>query len=113
MMRNRIVNLAGSLLVGLMAILVCAPKLQAQGDAEANYKTKCAGCHGPDGVGATPAGKALKVSDFHSPEMAKETDAQLTETVTNGKEKMPKYGDKLKPAEIKDLVAYVRGLAKK
>jgi mono/diheme cytochrome c family protein len=74
---------------------------------------KCAACHGPDGAGATPAGKALKISDFHSPDMAKETDAQLTDIITNGKNKMPKYGDKLKPAEITELVAYVRALGKK
>jgi mono/diheme cytochrome c family protein len=55
----------------------------------------------------------MKVRDFHSPEVQKETDADLTGIITNGKDKMPKYADKLKDAEIKDLVAYVRALGKK
>lgn len=112
-MRNLMAKAGGTALLGLAVILFCAAPMRAQGDAENNYKTKCVACHGPDGTGATPAGKALKVSDFHSPEMAKETDAELTTIITNGKDKMPKYGDKLKEKEIKDLVAYVRTLSKK
>lgn len=97
----------------LSLALLFLPALSAMADAEATYKAKCAGCHGPDGVGATAAGKAMKVRDFHAPEVQKETDVELTDIIANGKNKMPKYGDKLKDAEVKDLVAYVRGLGKK
>jgi len=94
-------------------LLLCVPAARAQGSAEASYKAKCAGCHGPDGTGSTAAGKAMKVRDFHAPEVQKETDAELTDIISNGKNKMPKYSDKMKDTEIKDLVAYVRGLGKK
>jgi mono/diheme cytochrome c family protein len=97
----------------LLLALLLFPVASALADAEATYKAKCAGCHGPDGVGATAAGKAMKVRDFHAPEVQKETDAELTDVIANGKNKMPKYADKLKDSEIKDLVAYVRGLGKK
>jgi mono/diheme cytochrome c family protein len=97
----------------LLLVLFFLPAVSALADAEATYKAKCAGCHGPDGVGSTAAGKAMKVRDFHAPEVQKETDAELTDIIANGKNKMPKYADKLKDAEIKDLVAYVRGLGKK
>ena len=97
------------LLLGLLFL----PAVSALADAEATYKAKCAGCHGPDGAGSTPAGKAMKVRDFHAPEVQKETDAELTDIITNGKNKMPKYGDKLKDSEIKDLAGYVRMLGKK
>jgi len=90
---------------GLMA--VCTSAAQAQ-DAAATYKAKCAMCHGADGKG----GK-MGTRDFASPEVAKETDADLTTIITKGKGKMPPYGEKLKDTEIKDLVAYVRSLAKK
>jgi mono/diheme cytochrome c family protein len=93
--------------------LALVPAVRAQGTAEATFKAKCAGCHGPDGAGSTPAGKAMKVRDFHSPEVQKETDAELTDVITNGRNKMPKYADKLKDTEIKDLAAYCRGLGKK
>lgn len=76
-------------------------------DAASTYKAKCAMCHGPDGKG----GK-MGTRDFASPEVKAESDAQLTEIVTKGKAKMPAYGEKLKDTEIKDLVGYIRGLAK-
>jgi mono/diheme cytochrome c family protein len=68
-------------------------------------------CHGPDGKG-TPAGQKMGAHDFASPEVKAETDAQLTEIITKGKGKMPAYGTKLKDTEIKDLIGYVRSLAK-
>ena len=100
------------LLLALALTFVAGASLRAD-DAATTYKAKCAGCHGPDGVGSTAAGKAMKVRDFHAPEVQKETDAEYTDIIANGKNKMPKYADKLKDAEIKDLVAYVRALGKK
>jgi len=69
-------------------------------------------CHGPDGKGSA-MGQKLGVHDFTSADVQKETDAQLTDIITKGKGKMPGYDGKLKDTEIKDLVAYIRGLAKK
>jgi mono/diheme cytochrome c family protein len=90
---------------GLLAL--CSSPAVAQ-DAAATYKAKCAMCHGPDGKG----GK-MGTKDFASPEVKSQSDAQLTETITKGKPpKMPAYGEKLKDTEIKDLVTYIRGLAK-
>jgi cytochrome c553 len=97
----------------LLFAFLFLPAIGAKADAEATYKAKCAGCHGADGVGSTAAGKAMKVRDFHSPEVQKETDAELTDIIANGKNKMPKFSDKLKDTEIKELVGYVRGLGKK
>jgi cytochrome c6 len=74
------------------------------------YKQKCAGCHGPDGKAATPAGKAMKVPSFA--ESKGKSDAELAEIIEKGKGKMPKYGASMKPDEIKEMVAYVRSLAK-
>lgn len=100
-------------LLPFAVVLLFLAARSAFADGEANYKAKCAGCHGADGAGSTAAGKALKVRDFHDPEVQKETDAELTDIITSGKNKMPKYGDKLKDTEIKELVAYVRTLGKK
>lgn len=96
-------------LVTLLAcglIAVCAAPAVAQ-DAAATYKSKCAMCHGPEGKG----GK-MGTRDFASPEVKAQTDAQLTDIILKGKGKMPAYAAKLKDTEIKDLVAYVRSLAK-
>ncbi len=87
-------------------IAVCSSSAVAQ-DAAATFKAKCAMCHGPDGKG----GK-MGTRDFASADVKKETDAQLTEIITKGKGKMPAYDGKLKDTEIKDLVTYIRSLAK-
>jgi len=112
-MKVKITNTGARWLFALALALAFVPAVCAQGTAEATYKAKCAGCHGADGAGSTPAGKAMKIRDFHSAEVQKETDAELTDIITNGKNKMPKYADKLKDTEIKDLVAYCRSLGKK
>jgi mono/diheme cytochrome c family protein len=95
------------------AICLLATAASAQGGGEKVYKAKCAGCHGVDGAGATPAGKATKARDFCSDEVKKETDDEWTAIIVKGKNKMPSYDKKLADAEIKDLVAYIRGLCKK
>ena len=101
-----------SLRMGLLAMLACglfavgSTQAVAQ-DAAATYKAKCAMCHGADGKG----GK-MGTRDFASAEVKAETDAQLTDIITKGKGKMPAYSGKLKDTEIKDLVAYIRTLAK-
>ena len=98
-------SLVTLLVVGFVALSNSPAAAQ---DAAATYKAKCAMCHGPDGKG----GK-MGTRDFASPEVKAETDAQLTEIITKGKPpKMPAYEGKLKDTEIKDLVAYIRGLAK-
>jgi mono/diheme cytochrome c family protein len=112
-MLKMIAKSVGGFILFIALPLLYMPAARAQGTAEATYKAKCAGCHGPDGAGATAAGKAMKVRDFHDPDVQKETDAQLIDIIANGKNKMPKYSDKLKDTEIKDLATYVHGLGKK
>jgi mono/diheme cytochrome c family protein len=55
----------------------------------------------------------MGVHDFASPEVQKQTDAQLTDVISKGKNKMPGYEKSLKPEQVKDLVAFIRELAKK
>ncbi len=82
-------------------------------DSASTFKAKCAMCHGADGTGNSPTGKAMKVRDLSSPDVQSQTDAQLTEIVTNGKNKMPAYKGKLTDDQIKGLIVYIRELAKK
>jgi mono/diheme cytochrome c family protein len=74
------------------------------------FKSKCAGCHGADGTGSA-MGKKMGAHDFTTADVQGMSDAQLTDVITNGKNKMPKYAS-LKPEDIKGLVAYIRTLKK-
>jgi mono/diheme cytochrome c family protein len=94
------------------ALLAIGMPANAAPDGAALYKAKCAMCHGPDGTGQTPTGKAMKVRDFTSADVQKQTDAELTKIVTDGKGKMPVYKGKLTDEEIKALVAFIRTFKK-
>lgn len=101
------VNLRHAAILGLAAVLV-TPAF-AQDNGADTYKTKCQMCHGADGMGMTPAGKALKVPSFKS---IKASDADLIAAVKNGKNKMPAYAAKLTDAQIKSVVGYIGTLQK-
>jgi mono/diheme cytochrome c family protein len=95
-----------------LAILIVPCPLQAQNDASKVFKASCTLCHSEDGSGNSPTGKALKAKDLRSAEVQGKTDAELTETITKGRGKMPAFGTKLSTDKIKSLVAYIRQLPK-
>ena len=80
-------------------------------DDAATFKAKCAMCHGADGKG-TAIGQKMGAHDFTSADVQKMSDAELTEVISKGKNKMPAYAGKLQESDIKGLVAYVRQLSK-
>lgn len=96
----------------LAAVGMLSTPARSDDKAAATYKQKCASCHGPDGKGQTPAGKAMKVRSFADPDTQKMSDEELAEVIEKGKGKMPKYGASMKPDEIKAMVAYIRTLGK-
>lgn len=106
---KKVLGKSGSALLLLAAAALFAVPVHAQSGA-ATFKAKCAPCHGPSGKGDTSMGKMLKVKDLSSPEVQKQSDAQLTVIIENGKSPMPGYKDKLSSAEIKGLVSYIRSL---
>lgn len=93
--------------VFLLAASVAAPAFAQSGGADI-YKTKCAMCHGADGLGTTPAGKMMKAVSFKDPAVVKASDSELIAAVTHGKNKMPAYQGKLTGEQIKSVVSYLR-----
>jgi cytochrome c6 len=77
-------------------------------DGGADFKAKCAMCHGADGAGKTSMG----TTDLGAAATQSKSDADLTGIITNGKGKMPKYDGKLTAGQITDLVKYIRTLKK-
>ncbi|MGA3069422.1 MAG: cytochrome c [Terracidiphilus sp.] len=99
------------LAVFCIAASIATPAFAQSAGAD-TYKAKCAMCHGADGLGATPAGKAMKAASFKDPAIVKAPDAQLIAIVKSGKNKMPAYAGKLTDDQIKAAVAYIRTLEK-
>lgn len=98
----------------LGAPLLVAAALLAAPVAE-NWENHCAKCHGADGKGQTKAGRKLKVKDYTDPKVQAEMkDEDIIKITTEGafdkagKERMKAYKDEMSPAEIKEMVGYVR-----
>jgi cytochrome c6 len=98
--------------LALCLIGLSAP-LWAQGEGATLFKSKCAGCHSPDGSGSGPAGKAMHLRPLGSEDVQKQSDAELTAIITNGKSGMPSFKEKLSADQIKQVVGFIRELGKK
>ena len=91
----------------------------AGGDAakgKAIFQSKCVSCHGPEGKGDGPIGKALKppAGDFTSAASKKKSPEELQKTIENGvpKTSMVAWSKQLNATEIQDVLAYVLTLRK-
>ena len=102
-----------STLFGLTLMVGLSFAAQAQNGGEATYKAKCAMCHGAEGKGDSPMGKKLNLRDLGSPEVQKQTDAELTTIISKGKGKMPPFEGKLTAEQIGQVLAHIRELGKK
>jgi mono/diheme cytochrome c family protein len=99
----------------LLALTICAVSAHAQEDKKTarTWKAKCASCHGAEGKGDTEQGQKAKIADFSKPDWQKaKSDADIKKAIENGSKKegveMDGYKDKLEPAQIDSLVAYIR-----
>ena len=83
-------------------------------DGAALFGSKCILCHGKDGAGL-PNWKSKGQPDLTSAEWQRShTDAQIAETIKNGKGKsMPAFKAKLSDDDVNAVVAHIRSLAKK
>jgi mono/diheme cytochrome c family protein len=94
-------------LLTLATLMSCAAATAQSG--EALYKSKCQSCHGANGTPNPSLAKLLGVKPISDPDIQKLTPEQMASTVKNGKNKMkPVTG--LTDAQIKEIVAYYRGL---
>ena len=77
----------------------------AAGSAAEVYSANCARCHGAalEGGFGPALGAGSRSDDLD--------DAELTGIITDGRNSMPSWGDKLQPEQITDLVTFVREAA--
>src|ERR1700747_1421049 len=100
-------NSLGKLIICLALFFGFVSGAGAQSEGEKIYKARCMGCHAADGSADTKAGRNTGAHDFRLPDLEKETDSSLIEIITKGKKKMPKFEEKLKGKEIKEVLEYV------
>lgn len=82
-------------------------------DTANNFKLRCSSCHGVNGAGDSSLGRTLKAADLLSPEVQKQSDAQLAQVISDGRKNMPSFSNSLTQDQIRALVAYIRKLGAK
>lgn len=96
--------------VTLLAVATAAAAgfARAADDGKSLYETKCALCHGKNGV-AKPAGKGSR--NFNDPDFqaASPIDA-IVKVTTDGKGKMPAYRSTLTPDQMRTIAAHIKSL---
>ncbi|MGA2351271.1 MAG: cytochrome c [Terracidiphilus sp.] len=98
-----------SLLALVVVVSLAGAVCFAQSGGEATYKAKCQSCHGTAGVPSPGMAKMMGVKPVSDPAIKALTAAQEFDSVKNGKGKMKPIAG-LTDAQIKDVVAYYRGL---
>jgi mono/diheme cytochrome c family protein len=76
---------------------------------EATYKAKCAACHGATGTPSAGMAKMMGIKAASDPDIKKLSEAQMVAVVKAGKGKMKPIAG-LTDAQVKDVVAFYRGL---
>jgi cytochrome c6 len=111
--RMRKVPIYSTLVILILLSSLFIAQSYAADTAAAVFTSKCAMCHGADGQGKTPMGTKLNINSLASPEVQKQSAAELSQTIAKGKNKMPAYDGKLTKDEIAQVAAHIKGLAKK
>ncbi|MEI8290365.1 MAG: cytochrome c [Verrucomicrobiota bacterium] len=102
----------------LVTMLGLATALSAKAaDAKENWESLCAKCHGVEGKGDTKMGQKLGCKDLSDAKVQADLkDDAAAKAIKEGLKKdektLMKPFDTLSDADIKALVAYVRGLKK-
>ena len=76
------------------------------------YAKHCAGCHGAHGTGDGYKLLGPDPADLTSPSIKRKSDAALLKTIHEGKPNMPSWKVRLSEDDSRDVLAYIRTLAK-
>ena len=84
------------------------------------FEQTCTKCHGTDGSGNTPIGRAVGAKDLRAPEAQKMSDAEIYNQIAVGNKNMPSLKNAIEESkedqfrsQVNDLIAYIRELGKK
>jgi len=75
------------------------------------FEKDCKECHGQDGQGGRVTlkdGTKLKVPTLREGHALRHKDEEFVKQITKGGDGMPAFADKLRPAEINELIKFIR-----
>ena len=97
--------------------LLATQAVGAENQGESTYKAICIHCHDPNGDGKGHAGMKITPADLRSDAVQQKSDRELYDSIAFGvghKQYPHAFAERgLSWKEITDVVAYIRGFAKK
>ncbi len=91
-------------------IIAAVPVFAEDPDGKALYESKCAMCHGKDGL---PKSFVKGAASFVDPGWQKaHSEHDIVAVLGTGKNKMPNFTGRLNPQEMKAVAAYVKSFAR-
>ena len=103
-MHRQALLLAALLLLPLATRAGEAEGSEAPGTGEQLYLRKCLNCHGADGGGDKPLGRALSVPDLRTSSL---TEVEIEKVILDGRGRMASYRRRLTPDQVDDIAEYV------
>lgn len=96
-----------------IVLAVLAAPMVVFADGRSDYKAKCAGCHGANGMVNPKKAKALQV-DFKKLTLtsSKMNKTDMTATIEKGKDKMPGFEKELTKDQIEAIVDYIMAFSR-
>jgi cytochrome c6 len=92
----------------LLSALLVFPAVTGAGeppvDGQQLYERKCLACHGADGAGDKPLGRAMAVPDLRTSEM---TEAEIEKVILDGRGRMTAYRRRLTGDQVEQIAEYV------
>lgn len=79
---------------------------------QSTYTMACVRCHGPDGRGGGELGAKLAVPSLRTARVAAMPTAEIEVLIRDGRGAMPPHANRLPPAQITAVTAYVQRLAR-
>ena len=98
--------------LGLSFLSAGAQTSDAATHGKGIFDAKCSICHNADSTDKKigPGLKGLYARGVMADGTTKVTDETVTDRINNGKVPMPPFKDQLKPAEVQELVEYLKTL---
>ena len=102
---------SSALLAVALGVLCLGPSPASAEEGAKLYEANCVKCHGADGHGATPMGKAMKAKSLVDPKWAAEDSADAVVSAFRANSKHKSIASKVSDDDLRAIAVHIRALA--